>query len=155
MRVFGLRTVMGVLVSCLISGCAYVGSGPYPEPSQPLVFAKDVPKLPGFELDPSLSWRHEREGFRRVELLYRSQGAVPDDFAVEEETDDDYVRGAEARKLVKQGLVRRGWQLGFVYGMHDTKMLFTKQGEECLVTVSERPLAFRTEVQFQIRPRGA
>ena len=125
----------------LSAGCAYVQSNPPLKTSEAKVsVAKDLPIPEGFKIDLDNSLRHERSSYRRLKLVYRRA---------------EYLSEKQVRAYIKKAYAEAGWELAFVYGMHDTQMIFTRGPEECRVRVFEDFGDRYTEIQIEVEPSAS
>ena len=120
-------------------GCAYFDSnGPLERASAESMVAADIPVPVGFKLDKTNSWKHERSSFRKVQLVYRRA---------------EYLSEERVREFFKTQYPQSGWELTFLWGLEETKMIFTKDAEECLVRIWEDFGDRYTQVEVQVLPR--
>lgn len=127
------------LALCFGSGCAYFAATPPLDIADAEVHAtKDVPVPQGFVMDKSASHRHQRDGFRRYELVYRRT---------------EYLSEQRVREFVQQTYTRAGWKLRFLWGLEESNFLFVRGAEECEVRVSEDFGDRFTTLHVRVRPR--
>jgi hypothetical protein len=124
---------------CASSGCAYFAATPPLEAAPAEIQAtNDVPLPAGFELDKSASHRHERDGYRRYQLVYRRA---------------DYLSEARVREFVLAAYEQAGWKLRFLWGLDKSEFLFQRGSEECQVRVFEDFGDRYTQLEVRLRPR--
>ena len=122
-------------------GCAYFDNPPIPEPKEStLQVASDLPVPEGFEYLPQTSYTNDREAARRYHLVYRRP---------------EYLSEMNVKQFVQQHFPDHGWRLDFVYGRDRTKMIFSKDQEECWVEIHEDMRRRFTEYVVEVRPRVA
>lgn len=127
------------LALCFGSGCAYFAATPPLDLADAEVHAtQDVPVPQGFVMDKSASHKHERDGFRRYQLVYRRT---------------EYLSEERVREFVQQTYTRAGWKLRFLWGLEESNFLFVRGAEECEVRVSEDFGDRFTTLQVWVRPR--
>ena len=121
MRRFAVVALLALLAGS--PGCAYFATyGPLEQAPADTLVAKDVPVPQGFKLDKTNSWKHERSSFRQLQLVYRRS---------------EYLSEDRVREFFKSEYPQAGWELTFLWGLDETKMIFTKDDEECLVRIFE------------------
>ncbi|MCO5169657.1 MAG: hypothetical protein M9894_25240 [Planctomycetes bacterium] len=123
-----------------LGGCAYFTPTPtlMPERAEAQVNA-DLPVPQGFELARDRTWRHERSAYRRLRLTYARQ---------------DYLSKERVVEFIKTNYPRQGWEVKFVYGLEEPRLILHKGIEECRVTVTEHGgTAPFTEFVVEVEPR--
>ncbi|MGE0713092.1 MAG: hypothetical protein AB7N76_35235 [Planctomycetota bacterium] len=128
-----------VVLGCGSSGCAYFAATPPLEaaPEETLV-SKDTPVPAGFKLDTAASHRHERDGYRRLDLVYRRL---------------EYLGEERAREFVQQAYEQAGWKAQFIWGLERSHFLYQRGAEECEVEIFEDFGDRFTELHLSVRPR--
>lgn len=123
-----------------LGGCAYFTPTPtlMPERAEAQVNA-DLPVPQGFELARDRTWRHERSAYRRLKLTYARQ---------------DYLSKDRVVEFIRTNYPRQGWEVKFVYGLEEPRLILHKGIEECRVTVIEQGgTAPYTEFVLEVEPR--
>lgn len=128
-RTIRWSTLVGFLL--LIAGCA---STPTPGVQLPteLPDFPDVPIPADFKKDPKASFLVETQAFRTGILTYRGKGKA--------ET-------AELVEFFKENLPPRGWKLLANFQGPRTVMVFLKEQQTCLITISQGWRQSRLEVR--------